>query len=983
MVSAESVDSSEFDSFYQEIHNHKPHMWQSVLAKKVCADGWPCNISLPTGSGKTSVIDIGVFYLATQATLGYNRKAHTRIVYVVDRRLIVDDAYTHAVQIADALQKPQGLPTVSRVAEALNFLRPRGWSSNRPLDVIRMRGGTGSRVQELNSPTSPTVIVSTVDQIGSRLLFRGYGVTDRSRPIHAGRLSSDCVYVLDEAHLSRPFVGTVRQISAMQDRLKDPRPITAVSLGATIDTSNTNNVFPGVGRKRMLEDLGKVFTTRKPAEMLTVGDVGASQKLAEHALSYFDENKPDGQKEHTEDMPVTSVAVIVNRVAEARDVFEQIRTRLGSRSDIDAHLLTGLSRPIDRKIYAEGELRKIGVMRSRMVFVATQCIEAGVDVSFDAMVTKAAPIDSLRQRFGRVNRKGDGPVTTAKIVAVESELDDKKTDPIYGTSVSKAWEYLKSIAVDGVVDFGSESLDDLTTDPPDGLEEMLAPSPPEPEILPTYVRLWNNTHPTPFPDPNPAMFLHGPGNRPADVLLVWRSELSPDMCSRKIKREPMLLSPPAPGESMSIPIWTIKSWLSNMEMADVADVEGAKEPDSAQPNEKTKRPNIVIKRGYGRYAEYAIATPSNIMPGDTVIVSTRHGGCDRYGWTGTPIQDQHNAHNVKDLAVEASLQYRRLPIKINKESVRDMCGEIEQDRDFSYVWNDINQIVERAYDNPPDSAIYLVEEILGVEGLPSTLHNVLQIVQKTQGTVKLQYETRVDGNGVVSGIMCSRLERTECERIAGILGVSDAIFTEMGQYYGRSNVRRGEIKLDEHCASVERVVKEFGRGIVSEQCLDDISCAAFLHDIGKSDKRFQACLRGKVPSALPEQFTLLAKSADEPSLEKRRENRKRAGLPEGYRHEVTSIVAAQDHPRIKSAHDRDLVLYLIGTHHGYGRALFPPVTYEQDTHSHDTVFPQWLQIVEKTYKKYGPFQLASMESILRLADWAQSGYERHGARNRW
>lgn len=39
------------------------------------------------------------------------------------------------------------------------------------------------------------------------------------------------------------------------------------------------------------------------------------------------------------------------------------------------------------------------------IVVSTQVVEVSLDISFDIMITEAAPLDSLAQRFGRVNRK--------------------------------------------------------------------------------------------------------------------------------------------------------------------------------------------------------------------------------------------------------------------------------------------------------------------------------------------------------------------------------------------------------------------------------------------------------------------------------------------------------------------------------------------------------------------------------------------------
>jgi CRISPR-associated endonuclease/helicase Cas3 len=48
-----------------------------------------------------------------------------------------------------------------------------------------------------------------------------------------------------------------------------------------------------------------------------------------------------------------------------------------------------------------------------------------------------------------------------------------------------------------------------------------------------------------------------------------------------------------------------------------------------------------------------------------------------------------------------------------------------------------------------------------------------------------------------------------------------------------------------------------------------------------------------------------------------------AGYPDEARHEAASVMAACASGLLSEAHDRDLVLHLIGTHHGCGRPFFP------------------------------------------------------------
>jgi CRISPR-associated endonuclease/helicase Cas3 len=66
---------------------------------------------------------------------------------------------------------------------------------------------------------------------------------------------------------------------------------------------------------------------------------------------------------------------------------------------------------------------------------------------------------------------------------------------------------------------------------------------------------------------------------------------------------------------------------------------------------------------------------------------------------------------------------------------------------------------------------------------------------------------------------------------------------------------------------------------------------------------------------------------------------------------------------------------LIGTHHGHGRPLFP---HEDPRETPDALGPQridfqfagrdWPQLFELLKERYGPWELARMEAVLRLAD---------------
>ena len=99
-----------------------------------------------------------------------------RIVWAIDRRILVDEVYEHAQKLADLLAGAADAPgdPLRDVAKRLKRI-----SGGPPLVATRWRGGLDD-LPERCGPLQPQIISSTVAQIGSRLLFRGYGVGRRS-----------------------------------------------------------------------------------------------------------------------------------------------------------------------------------------------------------------------------------------------------------------------------------------------------------------------------------------------------------------------------------------------------------------------------------------------------------------------------------------------------------------------------------------------------------------------------------------------------------------------------------------------------------------------------------------------------------------------------------------------------------------------------------------------------------------------------------
>ena len=240
------MEVNDFNQFFKDLHGFTPFPWQDQLMKRVVENGWPAMFNCPTAAGKTAAIDIALFHLALEADKSSNeRRAPLRIFFVVDGRIVVDEAYDRSCRIRDLLKGAKN-GILAEVAQRLMKLASE--RDSKPLEVIRLRGGMPLERAFIRNPLQPTIVLSTVDQVGSRLLFRGYGVSPFMRPIHAALVGMDSIIILDEAHLSRPFEETLvwakRYQSEFWAEKQIGRAVTIVRMTATPSARNEDVFSP-------------------------------------------------------------------------------------------------------------------------------------------------------------------------------------------------------------------------------------------------------------------------------------------------------------------------------------------------------------------------------------------------------------------------------------------------------------------------------------------------------------------------------------------------------------------------------------------------------------------------------------------------------------------------------------------------------------------------------------------------------------------
>jgi CRISPR-associated endonuclease/helicase Cas3 len=185
-------------------HGKEPFPWQERLFREFVAGRIPSALDLPTGLGKTSVMAVWLIARGLSDD-GFRSSLPRRIVYVVDRRAVVDQASAEAEKIRNGL-KQSGLD-LTRLG-----------LGDVELPISTLRGQHIDNRDWLADPTASAIIVGTVDMIGSRLLFSGYGVSPKMRPFHAGLLGVDTLVVLDEAHLVPPFEALLKVIAGDNGR---------------------------------------------------------------------------------------------------------------------------------------------------------------------------------------------------------------------------------------------------------------------------------------------------------------------------------------------------------------------------------------------------------------------------------------------------------------------------------------------------------------------------------------------------------------------------------------------------------------------------------------------------------------------------------------------------------------------------------------------------------------------------------------------
>ena len=383
-----------FKNAFAALTRNEPFPWQEALFERFISsrpDNIPGSCNLPTGLGKTSVI--AIWLLARQI----NRSLPRRLVYVVNRRTVVDQT-TEEVERYKKIRRDLAVSTLRG-----QFVDNREWSID---------------------PSREAVICGTVDMIGSRLLFSGYGIGFKSRPLHAGFLGQDTLIVHDEAHLEPAFQDLLIAIQSEQHsgRFPDRYPLRVMELTAT--SRGEGDVF-GLTEEEKLADFEKrdvpeplrVVWQRTHAKK-TVRLHEESRELADELATIALTYESSGCAilvfvRYVDDLGKTLSMLPKDRVRQLTGTMRGFERDGLLLDPVFARFLPQSSRP-ENILPAEGTV----------YLVCTSAGEVGVNISADHLVCDLSTFESMAQRFGRVNRFGLRDDTHIDIVH-PAKFDDK------------------------------------------------------------------------------------------------------------------------------------------------------------------------------------------------------------------------------------------------------------------------------------------------------------------------------------------------------------------------------------------------------------------------------------------------------------------------------------------------------------------------------------------------------------------------------
>lgn len=885
---------------------HKPFRWQMRLLSRFVDGDPPAAVDVPTGLGKTSVMALWLLALAAGADLP------RRLVYVVDRRAVVDQA----TRFAERLRR--NLPATT-LAGDLGL-------GDQLLPISTLRGGFADNRDWLEDPSRPAIVVGTVDMVGSRLLFAGYGVSRRMRPYHAGFLGADTLVVLDEAHLCPPFEALLRDVAERRDSVfgptgrgapakAEPPPFRLLSLSAT-GRELPAAVAPAAGDPifRLQDEdhdeavVRERLTARKRLALIPIGDPKSlPDELAQRAAELGD-------------APPARVLVYCDSLRVALQVRNGIEQAIEARAEAKPGSARGACELLvgERRAYEQEALERwlerhgfLGGAQSAppapAFLVATSAGEVGVDLDADHLVCDLVAYERMVQRLGRVNRRG-GATRNARIDVLIPRAQTK------GGNASAAALAPRTAALthlphgaDGRHDASPLAMMRLRAIAPAVVERATTPAPLYPELTRAHVEAWAMT----------SLKEHAGRTEVEPWLRGWEEQEEPHTTVVWRRHLPRLRV----GDDTSAPASLVASFFHSATIHATERLEAASSHVSswlfARAEQVRERP----------------ADHDQAVRGDDIIAVVLDRAGDFVAAASlyellTAVRDRSERRRWERSLAGATL--------VVDSAIRGLAGGmLDEDSDESVVTADADEDWQRIPEGPGSERPMVRIRVHPLVASPDG--DGLQAAELDGWRHVRTFETELGDGGPRGGL---------------------AVFTwpdDAADEDARS-VRAKLQTLRDHTDQVAAHVREMAArlGLPAVEA-DALLRAAELHDEGKAARRWQDAMNA------PEDGRPYAKT--------------RGGgdwrLHEGYRHEFGSLLKAEQ--ASLPAETRDLILHLVAAHHGHARPLITTAGCQEAPPSVLAARARDAALrYARLQRRYGLWGLAWREAILRAADRSAS-----------
>jgi CRISPR-associated endonuclease/helicase Cas3 len=412
-----------YQDFFEVVTGNTPFPYQKRLGE----EEWPELLDIPTGLGKTA----GVVVAWLWKRLNGDPETPRRLVYCLPMRVLVEQTYTN---VQSWLEKAKPFfQRHMRVSPTVHLLM----------------GGEVDEEWELH-PEKDAILIGTQDMLLSRALMRGYGMSRYKWPVHFGLLHNDAFWIYDEIQLMGAGLSTSAQIEAFRRRFTvthgsrslwvsatlNPDWLATVDMGQHLAHSRHFKLAPDERTSpRIMKRRAATKRLNRASTMLT------SENQKQSARKYVDALAEEILGRH---VAGTNTLVVLNTVERAQAVLEALDR---SKPAAETFVVHSRFRPDNRRTLN----RKLGENPEEngpgRIIVATQAVEAGVNMTCRVLFTELAPWSSLVQRFGRCNRYGEADEWGgADVFWIDFEADAKLEAPYAAETLADARSRLTDLA---------------------------------------------------------------------------------------------------------------------------------------------------------------------------------------------------------------------------------------------------------------------------------------------------------------------------------------------------------------------------------------------------------------------------------------------------------------------------------------------------------------------------------------------------------